>query len=338
MTTAEYLRKKYGHQAIGDAREEDELAGMDPEELIAFPQAPAPLEDPPLVDAAEDVDEVALGREQDAEEGERVGYINASKKIASAISGGRYRADYVKAEGGNEDRAARRKQDLQTYLLAKNRGETNALNAKAAYNNSTRPKTATPAKPLNPLDDEVKRATIKQKEAAATKSLRIPAKKPEKAPKGPQLLPTSALSELSDIDTATSQLSRLDADFRQLQQSGVWAKVSARKADQLGEQDGPAAVYLAKARIAMQAVGKILEGGKLAAGDETKYREMLPKAGDSLSVLQSKIDGMKGFLSDMKTGRIKTYKSGGYRTPEEEGAPAKTGSLVKNASGRWVLQ
>lgn len=144
-------------------------------------------------------------------------------------------------------------------------------------------------------------------------------------------LPVSALNELADMGVAKQMLTRLDTDFRALDQSGQWAKLKARAADTIGDQDGPAAQYLAKSRLAMQAVGKILEGGKLAAGDETKYQNLLPKAGDSMQVLQDKIVGMRQFLTDLSTGRIKLYAKGGYRTKglEDDAAPQVATSTPK---------
>lgn len=345
MTTEEYLRKKYGRAVIGDAREEDVLETMAPEELEPYARDPLQhidVEAPPLVEAeAPPVDEVAEGREMDDEARFRAGLTNASKKLGSAITAGLYRPDYVKADTGNEDRALSRRNAVQNYLLQKQRGDTNALNAEAARNNSLRTRAVTQPKVDN-LEEEkadALKAKAERDRAQAAKAMRPPVVKPAKAAKGPQILPTSALSELSDIDTASAQLAKLDTDFRALEQSGTWAKYRARASDTLGQQDGPAAVYAAKARLAMQGVGKILEGGKLAAGDEAKYREMLPKPGDSLEVLKAKVDGLRGFLSEMKSQRIKTYKAGGYRAPED--APAVSGGdgdLVKGADGKWVLK
>lgn len=324
--TEEYLRKKYGRAVIGDAREEDVVEGMDPEELSPFNRRPLVATEaaPPLVAADVPlVDEVAEGREADEMARFRAGITNASKRMGSAITGGIYQPDYVKPEIGNEDRAAKRKADTQNFLLRKYQGDANVMNAEAARNNSLRVRTPTAAK-TDELSDEkadALKARAEKDRAQAAKALRPPA---GKAAKGPQILPTSALSELSDIDTAAEQLASLDADFRALEQNGTWAKYRAKASDSLGEQDGPAAVYAAKARLAMQGVGKILEGGKLAAGDEVKYREMLPKAGDSLDVLKAKVDGLRNFLRSIKTQRIKTYKAGGYRAPEEQGAQASS--------------
>jgi hypothetical protein len=63
-------------------------------------------------------------------------------------------------------------------------------------------------------------------------------------------------------------------DERQL---GLAAKANRMATEALGLQDTDAAEYEAKAAPVRQGVGTILESGKLAAGDEAKYKNMLPR-------------------------------------------------------------
>jgi hypothetical protein len=63
-----------------------------------------------------------------------------------------------------------------------------------------------------------------------------------------------------------------------------------------------------------------MEGGKLAAGDEKKYKSMLPKAGDSSERARLKTQQAIRFLDSLRDNRLKALKSGGYRV--EGGQPA----------------
>lgn len=151
-------------------------------------------------------------------------------------------------------------------------------------------------------------------------------------------LSPGTIDNLADFDVADRALAQLETDFNALGMSGVPAKISGRATEALGLTGTDAAVYLNKAQQAQQVVGKILEGGKLAAGDEKKYRGLIPQPGDSQQLLKSKVSGLRQFLGDMKTGRIKLYREGGYKTPGA-GGEEKTGNdgkqYRKNANGRW---
>jgi hypothetical protein len=78
---------------------------------------------------------------------------------------------------------------------------------------------------------------------------------------------------------------------------------------------------MADARRTMQAVGTILEGGKLAAGDEIKYARMLPQAGDSVDIAQQKVDGLRKLLSSLKAARVEAFRGGGFEVAGAPGAP-----------------
>jgi len=84
----------------------------------------------------------------------------------------------------------------------------------------------------------------------------------------------------------------------------------------------------------MQSVGKILEGGKLAAGDEVKYARMLPQAGDPPEQAQRKIQGLKTMLRDARSRREKELAAGGYKVPETETSdqPAQSAGKVSVTS------
>lgn len=155
-----------------------------------------------------------------------------------------------------------------------------------------------------------------------TKATEALARKADARSDEPKLAPT-VLNELSDFDVADKALGQLESDFNTLGMSGPMAKVSGKASEALGLTGTDAAVYQNKAKQAQQVVGKILEGGKLAAGDEAKYKGLIPQPGDSQELLKSKVSGLRNFLGDMKSGRIQLYKSGGYKTPGGSGGTVK---------------
>jgi hypothetical protein len=167
----------------------------------------------------------------------------------------------------------------------------------------------------------IKEAELKLKQDTLVETIRANKAREANRPKGggkpkdgEKTLPVSTLTELADFDTAAKELDRLGGRFVELEQGGTWAKVKAKGTDMFGLQGTDAALYASEAKRAMQGVGKILEGGKLAAGDEHKYRSLMPEPGDSPQRLHSKIDGLKLMLSDLKAGRIGAYKNAGYKT------------------------
>lgn len=146
------------------------------------------------------------------------------------------------------------------------------------------------------------------------------AERAKKQEEGRPLAP-SALGELADADVAKKQVEGLAKTFNELGMGTPTGKASAFVTDMLGLQFTDAAKFDAESRRVQQAAGKILEGGKLAAGDETKYRNMLLKPGDAPEIVAAKTAGMVEFLEDVKAGRIKVYRAGGYKVPESLETP-----------------
>jgi hypothetical protein len=150
---------------------------------------------------------------------------------------------------------------------------------------------------------------------------------------GGKLLPPTTLDAIADVDTAISQVDKLSKKFVEDGQAGISGKAGSIAREKLGRQSGKAAEYEGLASAVRQAVGKILEGGKLAAGDEVKYKAMLPLPGDSLEVLYQKASGLKALLGELRDNRLKAYKAGGYRVPVAAPAPdqnAKPRTIVQN--------
>lgn len=129
-------------------------------------------------------------------------------------------------------------------------------------------------------------------------------------------LPATVLNELASLPVAVRASDDLVDTFRRLKM-GTWqGRGGEVLTDAFGLRGTDAAEYQAAALRAMQAAGSILEGGKLAAGDELKYRRMLPRPGDSEAVLTEKQRGMRRFLSDLFKTRTDALRAGGFAVPD----------------------
>lgn len=137
--------------------------------------------------------------------------------------------------------------------------------------------------------------------------------------RGHTLSPT-AVTDLADAETAIKELGNLGKTFDELEMSGPMARASGVATEALGLSGTDAAKYQAAALRGMQGVGKIMEGGKLAAGDETKYRRMLPIAGDSPELKRQKIEESQRFLRSLVDERIKALKGAHYDVSGVAGA------------------
>lgn len=153
-------------------------------------------------------------------------------------------------------------------------------------------------------------------------------------------LPPSTIEGLADLPVAEQQVDELADAFRRLGMGGISGRVSGAVTDILGLRFTDSAEYNAAAKRAMQAAGRILEGGKLAAGDEVKYAAMLPRPGDSEDVVAQKVQGMKTFLRSLASQRAKGLKESGYQVapslvPSEEMPPIPaTRTVVRTGTNK----
>lgn len=162
--------------------------------------------------------------------------------------------------------------------------------------------------------------------------------KPGTGASGGKQLSATALSELADYDTAQTQLDELFTKARKENISGLGARANQVVTDALGLQGTDAARFEGASAPVRQGVGTILEGGKLAAGDEAKYKNMLPKYGDSLPVLDEKQKALNKYLATRKAERIKALGSGGYAVPGSK-AGASSGASADpkvTAAMEWL--
>lgn len=129
-------------------------------------------------------------------------------------------------------------------------------------------------------------------------------------------LPATSVEGLADLPVAVDQVDELVGTFKRLNMGGLAGKAGTAATNALGLQNTDSAEYNAAALRAMQAAGKILEGGKLAAGDEVKYRKLLPQGGDSPEVVDQKAEGLKTFLRDLAARRSQGLRASGYNVPD----------------------
>lgn len=346
MTTEEYLRRKYGPTAIGDAREEDEdprdVAGLRRALARANPEVELepPLSLPPLVEAgkaprralmaremapevdpmAEEAEALERARGEDDDARFSAGITNASKKAASAISGGVYRPDYVKPELGAESAERQRQKDVHDYLLRTRAGQTNAMNAEAALRNATRERVAAPPRPAkepDPLEIEERKARIAKMEADTAKALRPPPVKAAKEPKvaGPRPLPAGEAASLGELGTVGAMVDDLGK---------AWGDTSSMTAFVTKHLPGTDAMRYEDVKIATaQVVGTILEDGKLTDADMPKYLRLMPDASDSKPRAQAKMATIRRLIDLKRSGKLSGFKAAKFDVADFEAPPAQ---------------
>lgn len=154
--------------------------------------------------------------------------------------------------------------------------------------------------------------------AAASLAQRIGDTQYERAEKAKgQTLPATVVEGISELPVAIQQLGRLGKSFESYDMSGVSGKLGSVLTNLTGAGWTDSAKFMADAKLAMQGVGKIMEGGKLAAGDEAKYVSLLPKAGDSGELAKAKISEAQAYLHSLVRARLAALRASGYRIAPE---------------------
>jgi hypothetical protein len=91
---------------------------------------------------------------------------------------------------------------------------------------------------------------------------------------------------------------------KNLLQSGAAAVGADARAEEIDAE------LLAKAQV----IGTYLEGGKLQAADEVKYKKMLPKRGDAPSVVDAKVKNLQRMIYNKMNAELNALEQGGYNT------------------------
>lgn len=162
--------------------------------------------------------------------------------------------------------------------------------------------------------------------------------------KPPQTVPATEAAAIGNTKAALKALDELGAHFDALSAAGWTGKAKAKFGEVFGVETDPAK-YEAILKAVTQAVGTILEHGKLAAGDELKYKAMLPAAGDPPGIKQAKIDAVKKLLADTSAASVEALGAAGYNTKGLSGmaqpsggaqAPAQDGKVLVQVRGKTI--
>lgn len=134
-------------------------------------------------------------------------------------------------------------------------------------------------------------------------------------------LPSTTVEGLADTPTAISGIGDLAKKFEELGMDSMSAKLSNALApgfvgDMLGTD---VSKFRQAALVAMQGVGSIMENGKLAAGDEVKYTNMLPRPGMSREAARQAVANAQAFLLEKVRNRVKALRDAGYKVPAIKG-------------------
>lgn len=216
-------------------------------------------------------------------------------------------------------------------VAAATREQTAALNQARLAELARKPEERARAEERQAREDAYRRehdaAVLRQQaeSSAATRALaaeslaqRIGNTQYERAEKAKgQTLPATVVEGIAELPVAIQQLGRLGQAFDTYDMSGAAGKLGQALTNLTGAGWTDAAKFTAEAKLGMQGIGKIMEGGKLAAGDEAKYLAMLPKAGDSAELAKNKISQAQGFLRSLVKARLQSLRASGYRIAPE---------------------
>lgn len=144
---------------------------------------------------------------------------------------------------------------------------------------------------------------------------------------------------LADLPTAMKQLEGLGKTFNELKIADK--SITSKLPDWVGRGLGTdVSKYDAEALLSMQAVGKIMEGGKLAAGDEIKYKNMLPKAGENQANATRKLKEAQEYLKTLVGNRVKALEDSGYDVSAFKPQESKSSGsgYSKEQAAAWISQ
>lgn len=131
--------------------------------------------------------------------------------------------------------------------------------------------------------------------------------KNQEGPGGKKLtqVPGSVAAELGQFDSATAMADDAFASYM--------AKASQSGSSLKAQFPGTSANQYEKERnVAAQAIGTILEGGKLTDHDYERYKAMLPAATDTNQIAQTKISAIKNLILQKRKGKIDGLAQTGF--------------------------
>jgi hypothetical protein len=253
-------------------------------------------------------------------------YPNAPDGLIAAVTAGNYEATRKSLEGGagrtERSGALTRREEAEKARLEQQRSE-GKLNRSVQW-----ARIQQDAEQFG-SSMEFKRWVEEQKAKAEAA---------EAAAKGAgQTVPAGEAASIGQSRAALAAIGVLGQQFVSKGAAGKGARVLAAM-----PWDTDPAKYEDDVLAAAQAVGTILEGGKLAAGDEIKYRKLFPKAGDSLERAQNKLDNVRRLVGELTDAKVEALGSAGYNVSGfKAGQPKRmpaAAALPKDASGQPTLE
>jgi hypothetical protein len=140
---------------------------------------------------------------------------------------------------------------------------------------------------------------------------------------GGRNLAAGEVNELSDLDSAMQSVDAIFEDFKTtVPNKGTANQVRARLMALI--PNTAESQYKNDVNVTKQVVGKKLEGGKLAAGDEKKYEPFFPQPGDSLETAERKKKALKAQLIRDSQSRRAGLKGAGFKVPGSTQPGART--------------
>lgn len=147
----------------------------------------------------------------------------------------------------------------------------------------------------------------------------------------PTAPPTVPAGEAADLGEATSALEAVDVLYKQFTDKaggitgGITGMIPGTDATQYGDDDR---------RAAAQVIGRFLEGGKLAAGDEVKYMNLMPAPGDGDARAKNKVANLTRLIGERQQKRIAGLKAAGFTTGELGAQPVGPRHAVKRVPNK----
>lgn len=237
----------------------------------------------------------------------QIGAING--KVADASPTEEYSKELL-AGAQNQDRAlseaTANREKLNQYLMGKMLDQEGAL-GKARYEQQK-------------LDAEEAQNAIKNRQKDREIATAAEAAK-NKTREGTQV-PGSVAADLGQFDSALKMADDAFSSYKsKASEFGSGLKSMAPGSD--------ANQYEKERDVTAQAIGTILEGGKLTEPDYNRYKSMLPSPWDTNAVAEAKVQAIKNLIETKRQGKIEGLRQTGF---DVANVPTRSPEGFKQAS------
>ncbi len=169
------------------------------------------------------------------------------------------------------------------------------------------------------------------------------------AKKSGKILTSSAVNELSDVET---QYNTADSIMKDWQESVGDQRGDLGRVGSWGSGFIPGSsedIYGDRRKLQAQTIGKALEGGKLTDVDYEKYLKFIPGLGDTKEQAESKIKSLKNAMANKYNTSVDSYQKAGFSTGDlgtldvsgesnEQETKEWNGKVYKKVGNKWVQQ